>query len=120
MKSSQVILNGIRAILWPAGAEDKPWSPATLDEIAEVMAEAGLGPQSSESDLQTETTPVSGPDAPASEWLVTWEINLTGNSAQEVAEHALQVMRDPDSIALVFDVYNAHGGCTQIDLLEDD
>jgi hypothetical protein len=40
------------------------------------------------------------------EYHVTWEIEVTADSAQEAAEQALQIQRDPESTATIFSVYN--------------
>jgi hypothetical protein len=40
---------------------------------------------------------------------VTWTIDTEAESEREAAEYALNVQRDPESIATVFDVYNDEG-----------
>lgn len=37
-----------------------------------------------------------------SEYLVTWAINVEADSPEEAAELALEIQRDPESIATVF------------------
>ena len=38
------------------------------------------------------------------DFLVRWEINIEADSPREAAENALQIQRDPPSIATVFKV----------------
>lgn len=38
------------------------------------------------------------------EWLVRWEIDIEAETAEEAARQALAIQRDPESIALVFEV----------------
>lgn len=38
-------------------------------------------------------------------FLVCWEIQLDAETAREAAEKALEIQRDPSSIATVFDVW---------------
>lgn len=38
-------LKDIQEALWRGGDADHEWSPDTLDEIAKVMHDAGLGPE---------------------------------------------------------------------------
>ena len=49
-------------------------------------------------------------------YLVTWSIDLSAASPQEAAQKALEIQRDPDSIALVFEVRDARGPTSRIDL----
>ena len=49
---------------------------------------------------------------------VIWEIDLTAESPREAAEQAYEIQRDRDSTASVFDVYDARGKKTRIDLSE--
>ena len=39
-----------------------------------------------------------------SDFLVRWEINIEADSPREAAENALEIQRDPSSIATVFNV----------------
>jgi hypothetical protein len=48
---------------------------------------------------------------------VKWEIDVPGNTPDEAAAAALEIMRDKDSTALVFDVWNAQFRRT-VDLLD--
>jgi hypothetical protein len=41
------VVAGVREALWPEGDSDHPWSPDTLDEVAELLARFGLGPRPS-------------------------------------------------------------------------
>lgn len=54
------------------------------------------------------------------EYLVSWEIEITANTPEEAARKALAVQRDPNSIAMVFDVIGENGGPIRVDLLELD
>ena len=47
---------------------------------------------------------------------VTWQIDLEADSPREAAEKALEIQRNPDSIATVFDVVNGAGKKTRVDL----
>ena len=38
------------------------------------------------------------------EYLVTWQIEIEADSAEEAAQEALKIQRDPESIANVFTV----------------
>lgn len=38
------LLAAVREILWPAAGPDRPWSPDTLDGIADLLTANGLGP----------------------------------------------------------------------------
>lgn len=40
-----------------------------------------------------------------SDFLVRWEINIEADSPREAAENALEIQRDPSSIATVFNVW---------------
>lgn len=52
-------------------------------------------------------------------YLITWEIELDGDSPEEVARLALKIQRDPESSATVFKVWDEDGIDTVIDLLTD-
>jgi hypothetical protein len=39
------------------------------------------------------------------DFLVRWEINIEADSPREAAENALEIQRDPSSIATVFSVW---------------
>lgn len=58
------------------------------------------------------------------EYRLTWVIELSADSPREAAERALEIQRDPTSIATVFDVVEtADGGCLPgwtIDLTPDE
>lgn len=51
-------------------------------------------------------------------YVVTWEIDIDGDSPQDAARQAWAHMRAVDSTANVFDVLDAEGGCTRVDLEE--
>ena len=38
------------------------------------------------------------------EFLVTWQIDIEADNAKEAAEKALEIMKDPESIATVFEI----------------
>jgi len=48
---------------------------------------------------------------------VIWEINLSARTPREAAQRALEIQRDPDSSATVFDVLSATK-MTRIDVAE--
>ncbi len=51
------------------------------------------------------------------EYRVTWTIEITAETRQEAAEEALEIVRDPNSIATVFEVYDPDTGIPEsIDL----
>lgn len=41
---------------------------------------------------------------PIKDWRVVWEIDVSGNSPAEAAREAMKIMRDPSSLATIFDV----------------
>jgi hypothetical protein len=43
-------------------------------------------------------------------YLVTWKINVEAETADEAARRALEIQRDPDSTATVFDVVDEETG----------
>lgn len=50
------------------------------------------------------------------EYRVVWEIDLEADSPEEAAELALEAQRDPTSLATVFEVFEASGKKTRIDV----
>lgn len=50
---------------------------------------------------------------------VTWEIDIDADRPRAAAERAQEIMRDPESIATVFKVEDAHD-VHVIDLLEEE
>lgn len=52
------------------------------------------------------------------EYLVQWEINVSAESPEAAAAKALEIQRDPNSIAIatVFDVTDEDGRTARIDL----
>ena len=55
----------------------------------------------------------------AQRYLVTWEMDIYADSPWEAAEKAWDHMRAPDSSANVFEVIDANGVGTIIDLSEE-
>lgn len=51
---------------------------------------------------------------------VEWSMEIDADSAEQAARRALEIHRDPASIATVFDVYDEGGDKERIDLLELD
>jgi hypothetical protein len=49
---------------------------------------------------------------------VNWKIDIVAETPEEAAKQALEIHRDPNSTATVFDVYDDQGNCTCVDLLE--
>ncbi|WP_280245794.1 MULTISPECIES: hypothetical protein [Nocardia] len=54
------------------------------------------------------------------EYCVDWCIDLTADTPILAALHALDIHRDPDSIATGFDVRDEHGATYRVDLRLDD
>lgn len=50
---------------------------------------------------------------------ITWEIDLHAKSPKEAAIGALEIQRDPESIATVFDITDEKGVTTRVDLSDD-
>lgn len=50
------------------------------------------------------------------EYYVRWDIDLKAESPEDAARTALAIMRDPDSLATVFEVIDVHGEITTVDL----
>jgi hypothetical protein len=48
---------------------------------------------------------------------VNWRIDIEAESAVEAAKQALEIHRDPNSTATVFDLYDEQGNYTCVDLL---
>jgi len=51
-------------------------------------------------------------------YVVTWELDVDAGTPEEAARQAWDTMRRPESTANVFDVLDADGGCTRVDLEE--
>lgn len=51
---------------------------------------------------------------------IVWEIDVKADTPEEAARKALAIQRNPESIATVFDVYDAEGVATRVDLLAID
>lgn len=47
---------------------------------------------------------------------VIWEIDIEAESPEDAAREAMLIQHDPTSWASVFDVYDADGNQTQVDL----
>ncbi len=54
------------------------------------------------------------------EYHVIWEIDLDATTPKEAAERALEIHRDPDSTATVFNVCDEYGNLTEVDLLDEE
>ncbi len=54
------------------------------------------------------------------EYHVIWEIDLDAETPKEAAERALEIQRNPDSMAVVFSVCDDDGNLTQVDLMDDE
>ena len=52
-------------------------------------------------------------------YYVTWSIELDATSPEVAAEMALEIQRDPTSIATVFMVFDEHGVETRVDPFEE-
>ena len=52
------------------------------------------------------------------EYVVRWKIELEADSPQDAAAQALDIQRDPDSIATVFDVVDPGGASKTVDVAE--
>ena len=53
-------------------------------------------------------------------YMVQWEIELSAENPRDAAKEAWEIMRDPGSIATVFDVFGEDGSVKRIDLEEED
>ena len=51
---------------------------------------------------------------------VSWEIDIDADTPREAAQKALDIQRDKESIATVFDVTGESGSQSRVDLLECD
>ena len=51
-------------------------------------------------------------------YTVTWTMEIDAETPEEAAREALEIHRDPASLATVFDVYDEDGNYTRVDLLE--
>lgn len=49
---------------------------------------------------------------------IKWEIEIDAKTPEEAARKALEIQRDPASLATVFDIYDEEGNHTRVDLLE--
>lgn len=49
-------------------------------------------------------------------YLVTWRIDIEADSPREAARMALDIQRDPDSIATVFEIRDSNNRKYKIDL----
>ncbi len=49
---------------------------------------------------------------------VNWKIDIEAESAVEAARQALEIHRDPASLATVFEIYDEDGNHTSVDLFE--
>jgi hypothetical protein len=68
----------------------------------------------------------AGEDRTMKEYRVTWEIDIDADSPEEAAQKALDIQRNPESMATVFDVFepdeeaNDNAKHFRVDLMEDD
>lgn len=53
------------------------------------------------------------------EYRVIWEIDIVASSPREAAKQALEIQRDPESLATVFDILDEDGDSHRVDLLEE-
>jgi hypothetical protein len=53
---------------------------------------------------------------PGSLWRAVYAIDVSAADAQQAAERAYQIMRDPQSLRPVLDVLDSKGDCTRVDL----
>ena len=49
---------------------------------------------------------------------VNWKIDIEAESPVEAAKQALEIQRDPATLATVFEIYDEDGNHTSVDLLE--
>lgn len=54
------------------------------------------------------------------EYRVEWCIEVDAENPREAAQRALEIQRDPDSMAVVFDVLDEEGDLHHVDLQEDE
>lgn len=52
-----------------------------------------------------------------SEYLVTWAIDIDADGPEEAAARALIIQRDPESVALQFEVKDGEGVTISVDLI---
>lgn len=50
------------------------------------------------------------------DYLVMWEIDINAKSPEAAAAKALEIQRDPNSVATVFDVTDEDGRTVRVDL----
>lgn len=87
--------------------------------IAELLAEQQ--PQATP-EASGEGAALDAADAicgPHREYRVRWEIDVDGTSPEDAARAALEIQRDPSSIATVFEVDDGLGNAIAVDLSED-
>ena len=51
-----------------------------------------------------------------SQFLVEWKIDIEADTPVEAAKEAMKIVRNPKTIATVFDVIDENGDVTQVDL----
>jgi len=54
------------------------------------------------------------------DYFIEWTIDLEASTPEEAAREALKIMRDPESAATCFKVYDEDGNPVQIDLTRID
>lgn len=52
------------------------------------------------------------------EYRVIWEIDIVASSPIEAAKQALEIQRNPESLATVFAIFDEDGDFHRVDLLE--
>ena len=68
---------------------------------------------------RSKQSPVRSEGTKIMEYKVFWEIDVEADSPKEAAQKALEIQRDPESQALVFNVNNDSGKVGEIDLLKE-
>jgi len=58
-------------------------------------------------------------DGPERLYRVVYAIDVSAKSPQQAAEHAYEIMRDPESMCPVLDVLDSEGRRTRVDLSEE-
>ena len=69
-----------------------------------------------QAEIRNEMTPMVS--VPAGHYRVQWEIDIEAATPKEAAEQAFEIMKDPESIATVFDVFDSTGKKTTVDMLK--
>lgn len=97
-------------------------SPTELSGAIEMLFYAGIAdltPEEAE-EIWLAVAPRRGIVPSENDYRVAWVIDIPAGSPQEAAEKALEIQRDPESWATVFEVTDYRGKTTEIDLMGDD